>query len=153
MSIVPEPAKAWPSHQDCPSAELHFEQVELLDQLDDFDKACAWYTESTKKMEWVLDVFKKHLLMHLEWCESFQEFRDEVGTITKAKAPNLTSRVPLDVGIVGGDEIKRRTGKCCSCGRGRTSGDGMLVGHVARAQTAVAIPKRDKTRSTGAYGQ
>ena len=95
-----------------------FKQGDLLDQLETFDRACAKYTESTKKdldddtkigiVIKGMDAgpLREHLLLHSERCVTYDEFRDEVDTIAKARASNLLTPAPH-----GPWGIRRRQGE------------------------------------------
>ena len=105
-----------------------FKQGELLDCLEAFDRACQRYTDATSK---VIDddtkigivikgmesgSLREHMLLHSERCETYEEFRNEVDTIAKARAAQFVVNSPMDLGAFN----KKGGGKdqaCHNCGK------------------------------------
>ena len=101
-----------------------FRTGDLMDSLEAFDRACRRYTEATgkdvdddTKIGVVIKgletgALREHLLLHSERCETYEEFRDEIDTIAKARNSNLLTATPMDLGAVG-----RFEGNCNNCGK------------------------------------
>ena len=109
-----------------------FKSGDLLDQLDAFDTAIAKYESATGKeldddtkigvvikgME--SGSLQEHMLLHSERCVTYEEFREEVDTIAKAKQSNLLSSSPMDIGVLKGGGSKgggSSKGPCHNCGK------------------------------------
>jgi len=82
-------------------------------RLESFDNACQKYSETWKedvdddiKIGVVIKgmetgPLREHMLLHSERCETYEEFRDEVDTIAKARSANLLTTTPMDLGAFG----------------------------------------------------
>eukprot|EP00973_Karenia_brevis_P027597 3804276-Karenia_brevis.AAC.1 len=91
-----------------------FRNGDLLDRLEAVDLAVSKYELATGKeidddtkigvvikgME--SGALKEHMLLHSERCASYEEFRDEVDTIAKARSCNLMTAAPMDLGALKG---------------------------------------------------
>ena len=113
-----------------------FKSGDLVDQLEPLDRLIAIYTrESGKEIDddtkigvvikgMEAGALREHLLLHSERCDSYEEFRNEVDTIAKARAAHLLEPTPMELGAAG--KGKGKDGKqpvvCHNCGK---------VGHKA----------------------
>ena len=117
-----------------------FKTGELLDTLESFDNACQKYAETWKKeidddikigvvikgME--TGPLREHMLLHSERCETYEEFRDEVDTIAKARSANLLTATPMDLGAFGKGGKKGK-------GKGKSSKGNWGKGGYAQADS------------------
>jgi hypothetical protein len=109
-----------------------FKSGDLLDQLDAFDTAIAKYESATGKEvddDTKIGVvikgmgsgsLQEHMLLHSERCVTYEEFREEVDTIAKAKQSNLLNSSPMDIGVLRGGGAKgggSSKGPCHNCGK------------------------------------
>jgi hypothetical protein len=107
-----------------------FNSGDLLGRLEGFDGAWATYPDATNTFK--ADVMRigivipnmetgalrEHMLLHSEHCETYEEFRDEVDTIAKARSANMLTNTPMDIGAFKGKgEGKGFQGTCDNCGK------------------------------------
>ena len=59
------------------------------------------------------------MLLHSERCQTYEEFRDEVDTIAKARQANMLTSTPMDIGAFSGKKGagKGFQGTCDNCGK------------------------------------
>lgn len=108
-----------------------FTAGDLIDNLELFDRAVKRYADATKKpidddtkigiviKGLATGSLKEHLLLHSERCETYDQFRNEVDTLAKARNSNLLTHAPMDLSALKGKGKGKGKfqGTCHDCGQ------------------------------------